>query len=434
MKNNLVAIVGKPNVGKSSLFNRLVGSRMSITDKESGITRDRLYQEVNWLSKKFQIIDTGGIEVKDVGFQKQIKAQVDIAIEEASVILFVVDGQNGLDYDDKWISSLLRKTNKKVFLVVNKLENNQIPEPSVYTTGFEKLFFISAMHNQGVGDLLDEIIDNITFKNQSESKVLKLAIVGRPNAGKSSLLNALVNEKRSIVSSIPGTTRDSVNSFLKIEDNLFELIDTAGIKRKSKLVESVEHYALVRAFDSLEKANIIVLLLDASKELTHFDARILGYAMENKKPIIIALNKWDLIKKSPTSQNEYEKQVRKEFKFASWAPVVFISALKKQNLHKLTNKMLLVKDNLQKRISTSVLNGFFMEIQTLNSNNAFKGGRLNISFVKQIDDDIPHFLLFVNNPKYLHFSYRRYLENKIREYFGFEGVPIKIEMRKKNEK
>ena len=433
--NDVVAIVGRPNVGKSTLFNKLVGKRLSIVHDEAGVTRDRLYHKVQWVGKTFKLIDTGGIEIQNKPFQEQIKTQASIAIQEAKSIILVFDGREGLTSDDEFIISLVRKTNKNIFVVANKLEGNKAIDPSIYTTGLGNVYPISSIHGDGIGDLLDDIIKTLKFGKEENKYIKRLAIIGRPNAGKSSLLNSLANEKRSIVSPISGTTRDSVNSLIKIYDKEYDIIDTAGINKKSKLVESVDHYSLLRAFNSLERSHLTLFVIDATRELSHFDARVAGYAMEHNKPIIIVINKWDLIKKNTMTMKKMEETIRKEFKFLSWSPIVFISAINKDRLSKLKDTIITVTDNLSKKIKTHLLNEMLIDIQSFQPAPSFKGGRLNISFGKQVEASIPKFVLFVNNTKYLHFTYLRYIENKFREYFGFEGTPIKITLRnKKGEK
>ncbi len=429
--NNLVAIVGRPNVGKSSLFNKLIGKRSSIVHDEPGITRDRLYHDAEWTGTKFRVIDTGGIATDGKPFQESIKIQAEIAIDEAKIIILVVDGLEGLTAEDQFVISLLRKSGKEVILAANKLEGNKQMDTTIYSAGFEHVFNISAIHGEGVGDLLEEIVKNLDVQDVEDKRIPRLAIIGRPNAGKSSLLNSLAQEERAIVSPISGTTRDSVSSLLTINDREFDVVDTAGISKKSKLIESVDHYALARAFSSLEQAHLTLLIIDATKELSHFDARLAGYAMEKQKPIIIVINKWDLIKKDTMTMKNFEKKLRKEFKFMTWAPIVFISAIKSERLGTLKETIIQVMDNISKKIKTGLLNEMLMDIQAMQPAPSFKGGRLTVAFAKQVESSIPKFVLFVNNEKFLHFSYKRYIENKFREYFGFEGTPIKIVVRNK---
>ena len=431
---NLVAIIGRPNVGKSTLYNKIIGKKVSIVDDQPGVTRDRLYNFGTWLNNNFQIIDTGGIQIKNKTYQEQIQIQAKIAINEAKVIIFVLDGRVGFTKDDEYILKILQKTNKPIIVAANKLEGNKEFEDSIYLAG-QRIFKISAMHGEGVGDLLDKVVSHLNFnENKKIEKHFKISIIGRPNVGKSSLLNAILNDERSIVSPIKNTTRDSVNSNFKIGEQIFTFYDTAGINKKSKLVSSIEHYALSRAINSIENSQITLLIIDVNSELSHFDSVVGGFAYKNNKPIIIVVNKWDLAKKDTNSMKNFENNLRKKFKFLSWAPIEFISALKKQRLDKLLKKIILVKNNLEKTIKTSLINQLLIDLQMMQSAPSYKGGRLQIIFGKQIKNKIPTFTLFVNNKKYLHFSYKRYIENQFREYFNFEGTPIILLFRNKNKK
>ena len=434
MKKNIVALVGKPNVGKSTLFNRIIGKRKSIVFDTPGVTRDRIYQKTKWLNKEFEIIDTGGITDQKKEFVEDIKIQAQIAIEEASLVIFVVDGLSEITKEDLYVVNILRKANKEIILAINKLENNKEFDFSIYSLGIKNMYPISALHGEGTGELLDAIIDKLDFSIEEDSDLFKLSIIGRPNAGKSSLLNKLLNENRSIVSNIPGTTRDSVNGKIKIEDQEFEIIDTAGINRKSKLIELVDHFALERAFNSLEESNLSLLVIDATRELSHFDARVVGYALEFNKPIIIVINKWDLISKDTNTINEFTKKIKKEFKFASWSPIIFISVLENQRINKLKQLILKVKINIERTFNTSLLNEVILEAQQIQPANSFKGNRAAITYIKQIPGQIPTFVLIVNNKDHLHFSYKRYIENQLRENFDLMGTPINLIFKNKNEK
>lgn len=423
---NLVAIVGRPNVGKSSLFNKLINKRVAIVHDQPGVTRDRLYHEIRWKKHQFNIIDTGGIEVENSNLQQQIKIQTQIAIEEAKTIIFVVDGRNAPTPDDYAIASMLRNVkDKHIIIAANKLENLLSFEHNWWSLGFE-VFQISALHGNGIGDLLDNIVQDLEPKLSEKLRDPKLTILGKPNSGKSSLLNALLKTNRAIVSSQANTTRDSIKETINFEQQQYEIIDTAGINRKSRLVTSVEHYALMRAKASLEEANIVLLVMDATQEITHFDARIIGYAAELFKPIILILNKWDLMIKNPKLTQEKIIELRKEFKFVTWAPIVFISALKRTNLPKLLATISLVHNNLNKHIKTSLINELIIEMQAIQPATTYKGGRLHVEFGQQIKAKIPTFVFKVNNKKFLHFSFERALQNKIRQAFGFEGTPLKL--------
>ncbi|MDW2829898.1 ribosome biogenesis GTPase Der [Mesomycoplasma ovipneumoniae] len=423
---NLVALVGKANVGKSTLFNRIVGKKISITDPTPGVTRDRIYENAHWNSKDFTLIDTGGIQIETKNFQELIRIQLQIAIEEAQILIWVLDGTAGIDSEDHFVLNLLRKSQKKIILVANKLDNSKNFDPSIYELGFEKIFGISALHGQGVGDLLDFLVSNFEKTTKNQQSFFKLAIIGRPNAGKSSLLNRILGQNRSIISDIPGTTRDSISGLWKIEGQTFEIIDTAGIKKKSKLVESVDFYALLRAFRSLDDADLSLILIDATQDIHHFDLRIAGYAWERNKPIIIVINKWDLIEKNTLTQQQYVKKVREKFKFLDWAPIVFISAKTGEKIHKLAEQILETKKNLSKKIPTNHLNQFLMEIQLIQPHPNVNGKKVFFNFISQISAKIPSFVFFVTDKNLVHFSYQRYIDNQIRKYFDFFGCPIKI--------
>lgn len=427
---NTVAIIGKPNVGKSTLFNRLVGKRSSIVYDEPGVTRDRLYETITWTGKNIKIIDTGGIEIENKPFQEQIQIQAKIAIEEADVIVFIINGTMELTNDDAFIMNILRKSNKPIIIGANKLESNQDFDYSLYKLGGE-IFRISALHGEGVGELLDEVVKNLDFSEEQEEELFKLSIIGKPNAGKSSLLNNLAKEERSIVSDIAGTTRDSVKTKVKIGDKFYNVIDTAGIMRKSKLVESVDHYALMRAMNSLSESDLSLILIDATTELSHFDARIIGYALENDKPIIVVVNKWDLVEKETNTMAQFEKKMRNTLHFVPWVPFVFISAKYNQRLNKLTETLNEVRENLERDIKPSLLSNFIMETQMIQPAAPYNGGKLNIYFVRKTLDKIPTFNFYVNDKKFLHFSYQRFLENQLRSTFNFKGCPIKMNFKNK---
>ena len=429
-----IALVGKPNVGKSTLFNRIIGRRQAIVYDQPGVTRDRIYQQASWGGQNFTIIDTGGISTEKRPLIEQIRLQAEIAIAEAQVVILVVDGRHEISSEDLMVVNLLRKSGKPTVLAVNKLENHQQLDYSVYGLGLAEVFLISALHGQGVGALLDWALAQLPKVEQtSPSAAFQVAIIGKPNAGKSSLLNKLIRQNRAIVSAQAGTTRDSINAFFTINQERFEIIDTAGIKRKSKLVEAVEHYALLRAMQALEASDLSLLVIDATQPLSHFDARIAGYAMEVNKPLIIIINKWDLIAKTTHTMNHYTKQLRQGLKFATWAPVVFCSALTGLRVETIKQIILAVKTNITRRIKSGLLNEMILEIQQLQPAPSFKGRRLNITHIKQIEGRIPTFLLTVNNTQYLHFSYRRYIENQLREYFDFQGTPIQLLFKNKRQ-
>ncbi|MGC7171716.1 ribosome biogenesis GTPase Der [Metamycoplasma hominis] len=436
MRNNIVAIIGKPNVGKSTLFNKIINKRKSIVYDTPGVTRDRLYEDAIWTGKKFRVVDTGGITIEDEDFKKQIKLQAQIAIDEANVIVFLIDGKEPLTVEDYYVASLLRKSNKHVLLAVNKLEGSNVNyyDNSIYSLGFDEIFPISAIHGDGIGNLLDKIIEKLNFSDKDVESYFKLALLGKTNVGKSTLLNTLANEERSIVSNVEGTTRDSVSSLIKINGEIFEVVDTAGIKRKSKLTESVEHYALMRANQSIEDANLCLLVLDATEEVSHFSQNVIGIAYELKKPLILIVNKWDLIKKDTNTMEKYKKDLLKKVKFVDWSPIVFISAKDNLRINKLRDTIIQVKNNISRKINTNQLNDLMATAQMIRPASSINGRRLSITFARQIDGSIPTFLLFVNNVDLAHFTYLRYIENQIRENYDFSGTPIELVLRNKNKK
>lgn len=431
---NVVAIIGKPNVGKSTLFNKIISKRKSIVFDEPGVTRDRLYDEAYWSGHKFKLIDTGGITIEENDFKKLIKVQAQIAIDESNVIIFILNGKEELTTEDYYISDLLRKSGKKIIVAINKLDGETYIEPSIYKLGYENIFPISAIHGNGIGNLLDEVLNNLNInENQNnQENIFKLTLLGKPNVGKSTILNLLTNENRSIVSNIAGTTRDSVSSIITINNEKFEIIDTAGIKRKSKLLDSIEHYSLIRANNSLEEADLCLLILDATEDVTLFQQNIIGLAYEQKKPLIIVVNKWDLIDKNSETMDKYKKDLLKKLKFVDWAPIVFISALNNQRINKLKDLIFEVKTNISRMINTNQLNQLIITAQIIKPASSINGHRLSIKFIKQVQAKIPTFLLFVNNKKLAHFTYLRYIENQIRQNYNFSGTPIELILKNKN--
>lgn len=431
---NVVAIIGKPNVGKSTLFNKIISKRKSIVFDEPGVTRDRLYEEAYWSGHKFKLIDTGGITIEENDFKKLIKVQAQIAIDESNVIIFILNGKEELTTEDYYISDLLRKSGKKIIVAINKLDGETYIEPSIYKLGYENIFPISAIHGNGIGNLLDEVLNNLNInENQNnQENIFKLTLLGKPNVGKSTILNLLTNENRSIVSNIAGTTRDSVSSIITINNEKFEIIDTAGIKRKSKLLDSIEHYSLIRANNSLEEADLCLLILDATEDVTLFQQNIIGLAYEQKKPLIIVVNKWDLIDKNSETMDKYKKNLLKKLKFVDWAPIVFISALNNQRINKLKDLIFEVKTNITRMINTNQLNQLIITAQIIKPASSINGRRLSIKFIKQVQAKIPTFLLFVNNKKLAHFTYLRYIENQIRQNYNFSGTPIELILKNKN--
>lgn len=429
MIDGVVAIVGRPNVGKSTLFNRMVGERLSIVEDVPGVTRDRIYAKANWLTKDFRVIDTGGIQVKDETFQEEIRIQVEIAIEEADVIVFVVNGREGLTADDRFISKMLHKTHKPVFLVVNKTDNVELVQNTYefYALGFDDVIGVSSLHGIGVGDLLDKIINAFphhTLKDYEGS--IRFAVIGRPNVGKSSLVNSILNQERVIVSDIEGTTRDAIDTVFKHEGREYVIVDTAGIRKRGKVFENIEKYSVLRALQAIERCDVVLFVLDGISGIREQDKHVAGYAYEAGKPIVILYNKWDAVEKETETMHLITTEIRKHFVYLSFAPILFVSAKTKQRLNQIIPLINRVYDYSQLRIQTSILNEVVMDAQRITPPPTHQGQRLNILYASQVAIAPPTFVLFVNDPSLLHFSYRRYLENRLREAFIFEGTPIRL--------
>ena len=434
----VVAIVGRPNVGKSTLFNKLIGDRLSIVKNEPGVTRDRLYREMEWSGKEFLLVDTGGLEPKTDDFMmNKIKEQAQVAIDEADVVIFLVDGKAGITGLDEDVANVLRKKDKKVVVAVNKIDNYMRDQENIlefYALGFEEVVGISGEHKINLGDLLDAVISKFDRKKEkSREEGLKIAVLGRPNAGKSSLVNKLLNEERSIVSDIAGTTRDSIDSSLKYDGETYTLIDTAGIRKQSKIEDSIEYYSVLRAVKSIKRADVCVLRLDATELLTEQDKRVAGLIYEERKPIIIAINKWDLIEKDNTSVKKFTELVKADLPFLSYAPVITISALTGKRTINILEQAKFINEEYHKKITTGLLNQILSEMIAQNPVPTRKGRAVKINYATQVGEAPPRFVFFSNNPELIHFSYQRYIENKLREYFGFEGCPIDIVFNKKNE-
>ena len=434
----VVAIVGRPNVGKSTLFNKLIGDRLSIVKNEPGVTRDRLYREMEWSGKEFLLVDTGGLEPKTDDFMmNKIKEQAQVAIDEADVVIFLVDGKSGITGLDEDVATVLRKKEKKVVVAVNKIDNYMRDQENIlefYALGFEDVIGISGEHKINLGDLLDAVISKFDGKKEkSREEGLKIAVLGRPNAGKSSLVNKLLNEERSIVSDIAGTTRDSIDSSLKYDGETYTLIDTAGIRKQSKIEDSIEYYSVLRAVKSIKRADVCVLMLDATELLTEQDKRVAGLIYEERKPIIIAINKWDLIEKDNTSVKNFTELVKADLPFLSYAPVITISALTGKRTINILEQAKFINEEYHKKITTGLLNQILSEMIAQNPVPTRKGRAVKINYATQVGEAPPRFVFFSNNPELIHFSYQRYIENKLREYFGFEGCPIDIVFNKKNE-
>ena len=432
MKLPTVALVGRPNVGKSTLFNKIVGKRVSIIEDSPGVTRDRIYQEANYQNKKFYLVDTGGIDSTKLDFNQEIKIQAEIAIEEADVVVFMVDGKEGLTANDLIVRDLLRKSKKKIIVAINKVDVKEAKNNlyDFYELGFDTYIPISSIHNTGFIELMDTITMNFKEIAIEEDLRTKFCIIGRPNVGKSSLMNALLNEERVVVSDIAGTTRDSIDSVLKYHNEEFIMIDTAGMRKKGKVFESIEKYSLFRSLKAIDRSDICLVVINAEEGICEHDKHIAGYAIERGKGIIFVVNKWDTIKDS--SIKEFEILMRNEFQFATYAPIVFLSALTKKRIHTLMPEVLKVKENIAKEIKTSLLNDVIQEAYQLNLPPSYKGKRLKIYFTSQTGITPPKFTFRVNNKGLVHFSYERYLENKIRENFDFTGTPIVLQFKNRS--
>lgn len=436
MKIPTVCIVGRPNVGKSTIFNRLIGERVSIIEDISGITRDRIYGEVNYKNYKFNLIDTGGIDVSNMAFNEEIKVQVELAVDEADKIIFVVDGKEGLTQNDYAVRDLLRRYKKPVIVAINKVDNKQSEEHiyDFYELGFDEYISISGEHNIGITDLLEEIVKDFReYESEEENNILKIAVIGRPNVGKSSLVNALLNEERVIVSDISGTTRDAIDTPFTYNKEDYLLIDTAGMRKKGKVYESVEKYSLIRSLKAIDRSDICLLVLNREEGIIEHDKHIAGYAIEKGKGIIIVVNKWDTVENKDQDINLFTDEIRKEFQFIPYAPIVFLSALTKKRIHTLMPEVVKVGENIKKEVKSSVLNEVILDAYTDNPAPTYKGKRLKIYFTHQSGIKPPKFTFNVNNKTLVHFSYERYLENKIRENFDFTGTPIVLEYKNRSE-
>lgn len=430
----VVALIGSPNVGKSTIFNRIIGQRRSIIDDQPGVTRDRLYETTSWLGKEFRLIDTGGIEAANRPFQEQIRIQAQLAIDEADVIVFLCDSRRGVSNDDRLIAKMLYKCNKPIILAVNKIDNNNLALSisEFYSLGLGEPIPVSGEHGIGIGDILDLIIKNIPEKEDEKyDDSITFSLIGRPNVGKSSLVNALLNKERVIVSDIVGTTRDSVDTPFTKDGKNYVVIDTAGLKKRGKIYESIDKFSALRALSAIDRSEIVLFVIDASEGILEQDKHVVGYAVEKKKGIIIVVNKWDKIKKEQNTQVEFEKKIRKEFQFLEYAPIVFTSALTKSKVDKIYDLIDQVHRAYDTHIPTSVLNDVLQDAQTMNEAPEFNHGRLKIYFANQANSCPPTFVLFVNKPKYAHFSYMRYLENRLRDAFDLDGTPIEIVLRER---
>ncbi len=427
-----VALVGRPNVGKSTLFNKICGKQISIIEDSPGVTRDRIYQETSYNNKRFYLIDTGGIDATKMEFNDEIKMQAEIAIKDADVVIFIVDGKEGLTHNDLIVRDILRKSDKKVIVAINKIDvkdaQNNIYD--FYELGFDTYIPISSIHNTGYIELMDSVTMNFHTSEEKEDNRLKFCIIGRPNVGKSSLVNALLNEERVVVSNIAGTTRDSIDSVLKYNNEEYVLIDTAGMRKKGKVFESVEKYSLLRSLKAIDRSDICIVVINAEEGIKEHDKHIAGYAIEKGKGLIFVVNKWDTI--TDTTINDFEKLMRAEFQFATYAPIVTLSALTKKRIHTLMPEIIKVSQNINKEIKTSILNNVILDAYQLNLPPSYKGKRLKIYFTSQTGINPPKFTFRVNNKGLVHFSYERYLENKIRENFDFTGTPIVLQFKNRS--
>jgi len=437
MSKPIVAIVGRPNVGKSALFNYIIGKRISIVEDTPGITRDRIYAEAEWRNRKFILIDTGGIEpYSEDQILQQMRRQAEIAIETADVILFMVDAKEGLVASDYEVANMLRKTKKPVILTVNKVDRIGATPPEVYefyNLGMGDPVPISSLHGLGIGDLLDLIYDHFPEDTEDDydETAIKVAVIGKPNVGKSSLINRILGEDRLIVTNIPGTTRDAVDSFVEKNGDKFIFIDTAGIRRKSKITDNIEKYSVIRSWTAIERADVCLIMIDAKEGVTEQDAKIAGYSHEKGKAAIIVVNKWDAVKKETGTLEEYQKQVQEKLSFMTYAPVIFISALTGQRVEKLFGLIKEVWEQSMLRIPTGVLNDVINEATAMVQPPSDKGKNMKIFYITQTAVKPPSFVLFVNDMELMHFSYERYLENQIRKTFGFKGTPIRFILKEK---
>lgn len=435
MRKSVVAIVGRPNVGKSTIFNRLVGERISIVEDVPGVTRDRIYSEVEWLNTKFNIIDTGGIEIGDEPLLVQMRQQAEVAIDEADVIIFMVNSRDGITAADDEVARMLYKSNKPIVLAVNKVDSPEMKEKiyEFYSLGFGEPFPISGTHGLGLGDLLDDVIKHFPNREQEEvdDDIIRFSLIGRPNVGKSSMVNAILGEERVIVSEIAGTTRDAIDTHFTKEEQEYIIIDTAGMRKRGKVYETTEKYSVLRALKAIERSDVVLAVIDAEEGILEQDKKIAGYAHDAGKAVVIVVNKWDTIETDEKTMKKFEEKIRAHFLFLDYAPIVFLSAKTKKRLHTLIPQVFEASENHNKRVQTNILNEVVMDALAMNPAPSIKGQKLKIMYTTQVAIKPPTFVVFVNEPELMHFSYERFLENRIREAFGFEGTPIRIYARKR---
>ena len=437
MKKPVVALVGRPNVGKSTVFNRIIGKKIAIIEDTPGVTRDRLYGSVDFENYKFHLIDTGGIDLDKEDFNSEIKMQAEIAIDEADVVVFIVDGKEGITPGDRIVRDMLIKSDKRVIVAINKVDSKDAKDNlyDFYELGFDEYIEISGEQNIGIYDLLTKITENFNEIDDEEydEGIIKFSIIGRPNVGKSSLVNAILNEERAIVSDIAGTTRDSVDTPFTYHSKDFVVIDTAGMRKKGKVYERIEKYSLIRSLRAIDRSDVCVIVINAEEGIIEHDKHIAGYAIEAGKAVVLVVNKWDKIDNKDEEMKKFTTLIRSEFAFLSFAPIVFLSALTKKRIHTLMPEVIKVYENSKKEIKTSVLNDVIRDAYELNLPPSFRGKRLKIYFSNQVSTSPPTFNIQVNSKGLIHFSYKRYLENKIRESFDFEGTPIVLQFKNKGE-
>ncbi|MDT8860027.1 ribosome biogenesis GTPase Der [Alkalihalobacillus sp. MEB130] len=436
MTKPVVAIVGRPNVGKSTIFNRIVGERVAIVEDMPGVTRDRIYSKGEWLNREFNLIDTGGIELGDEPLLIQMRAQAELAIKEADVIIFIVNGREGITSADQEVAKILFRSDKPVVLGVNKIDNPDMQEElyEFYSLGMDTPYPISGSHGLGLGDLLDQVIKHFPEEEEDpyDEDTIRISLIGRPNVGKSSIVNAMLGEERVIVSNIPGTTRDAIDTPFTRDEQDYVLIDTAGMRKRGKVYEATEKYSVLRSLKAIERSNVVLVVINAEEGLIEQDKKIAGYAHEAGRAVIIVVNKWDAVAKDDKTMKNFETKLREELLFLTYAPILFVSAKTKQRLHTVLPMVKKVSENHHLRVPTNVLNDMIMDAVAMNPTPTDKGKRLKINYVTQVAVEPPTFVFFVNEPELMHFSYERFLENRLRATFDFEGTPIKIFARKKN--
>ena len=436
MKKQTIALVGRPNVGKSTIVNRIIGKKISIIEDTPGVTRDRIYGDATFLNHHFYLIDTGGIDIETMAFNEEIKVQAELAINEADVVIFVVDGKEGLTANDIEVKNILMRSNKKIIVAINKVDSKESKDHlyDFYELGFEHYITVSGEQNIGIHDLLSLATSDFKeYEEEYDPNVIKFSIIGRPNVGKSSLVNAILNEERSIVSNIAGTTRDSVDTPFTYHGQNMVVIDTAGMRKRGKVYEKIEKYSLLRSMKAIDRSDVCVIVINAEEGIIEHDKHIAGYAIEAGKAVVLVVNKWDVVENKDSEMKKWKTLISSEFSFLSFVPIVFLSALTKKRIHTLMPEILKVYENSHREIKTSLLNDVIMDAYQLNLPPSYKGKRLKIYFSNQTSTCPPTFKIQVNSKGLVHFSYERYLENKIREAFNFEGTPIVIQFKNKGE-